>query len=446
MVTLSLLASVVAGAPYAAAQARSHDSHDKHGAIASGEPVSTPVGGATVRAGAWTLLGHGFGTLGATRQSGPRGADAEFTTSMASVAATRPVGRGLLTLRLMASGEPVLGRRGYPLLLQTGETADGQNPLRDRQHPHDLLVELAAGYRRTVEADLDGFGYLALIGAPAYGPVPFFHRASGADLPEAPIGHHLHDATHISHGVLTIGIKSRGKVTLEASLFNGREPDQDRWDIDEIRFDSYAFRARLDLGANWSVQGSAAGVAQPERLHPTINQTRLSASASYNRPLSRGNWQTTVAVGRNLSQRRELLLSEAQRIFSPTVLAHYLLITPPRPVPAESLYLVFPTKVHSGWLVESSVALGRSVISGRVERVAKDELFDPLDLRHSQIFSVSKVTVGFFRSVPLAGAVSLGIGAVGNLHLVPGTIESDYGKRPTSGLLYARVDLGRVVH
>jgi hypothetical protein len=364
---------------------------------------------------------------------------------MASLAASRPVGAGELTVRVMASGDPVMGRRGYPLLLQTGETADGLVPLRDRQHPHDFLAELALEYRRPVDRDLDGFGYLALVGAPAFGPVPYFHRGSSAELPEAPIGHHFHDATHISHGVVTIGVVSQRRLTIEGSLFNGREPDLDRWAPDPVRFDSYSLRVGVALGPNWSVQASAAQLAQPERLHPTINHVRLSMSASYNRPLTRGNWHTTLAFGRGLRQRREILLSEAERIFPPSVLAHYLLFSGPFPLPPDSLILVFPSRVQAGWLLESALAVGRSVVSGRIERVAKDELFDPLDLRHSQIFSVSKLTAGYLRRLPLGERVTAGIGVTGSVHIVPRSIRADYGGTPVSAQLFARLDAGRTI-
>jgi hypothetical protein len=306
-----------------------------------------------------------------------------------------------------------------------------------------VLAEVAASYRRSLDLDLDGFVYAALVGAPALGPIPFFHRTSGRDLPEAPIGHHVHDATHVSHGVVTLGLVSQGTVTIEGSLFNGREPDGDRWDVDAIRFDSYSFRVGVALGRDFAIQGSAAVLAQPERLHPTIDQSRLSLSGTYNRPLARGNWQTTLAVGRSLSKRKEIRLSEAQRIFPPSVLAHYLALTGELPAPADSLFLVFPSKTRSGLLLESALSLGRSVMTGRIERVAKDELFDPFDLRHSRIFTVSKLSAGYYRWFPLRGALSGGVGGTASVHFLPASIRVDYGGSPPSYHLFARIDVGR---
>ena len=106
----------------------------------------------------------------------------------------------------MFSLDPTMGKDGYPLLFQTGETADGTTPLIDRQHPHDFLMELAAVYSHTITATSSVFLYAGYPGEPALGPPTFMHRFSGMDNPEAPLGHHWLDATHITFGVLTGGV------------------------------------------------------------------------------------------------------------------------------------------------------------------------------------------------------------------------------------------------
>jgi hypothetical protein len=58
--------------------------------------------------------------------------------------ARREFSHGTLNLRAMLSPDPFMGKRGYPLLLAAGETADGTTHLVDRQHPHDLFMELSA--------------------------------------------------------------------------------------------------------------------------------------------------------------------------------------------------------------------------------------------------------------------------------------------------------------
>jgi hypothetical protein len=120
----------------------------------------------------------------------------------------------------MVSLEPLMGKEGYPLLLQTGETADGINPLIDRQHPHDLFMELATTYSVPLSDESSIFGYAGLPGEPALGPPAFMHRVSGIDILDAPITHHWMDSTHITFGVLTAGYIWKN-VKFETSGFRG---------------------------------------------------------------------------------------------------------------------------------------------------------------------------------------------------------------------------------
>src|SRR5262249_62129741 len=138
-------------------------------------------------------------------QGGPRGDDAVYGPTMGMLMAQRSLGSGTLGLRAMLSLDPAtVGHDGYPLLFQTGETADGQTPLIDRQHPHDLFMELAASYSHRLSERSSVFAYVGLPGEPALGPPTFMHRFSGEDNPEAPITHHWLDSTHITYGVVTL--------------------------------------------------------------------------------------------------------------------------------------------------------------------------------------------------------------------------------------------------
>lgn len=106
---------------------------------------------------AWTFMGHALLNLTYTGQNGPRGDDQTFVSGMIMGAARRDFADGsTLNLRLMASPDPFMGKSGYPLLLAAGETADGINPLIDRQHPHELIMEASAkaAQRREAEAIL----------------------------------------------------------------------------------------------------------------------------------------------------------------------------------------------------------------------------------------------------------------------------------------------------
>src|SRR5947207_2195132 len=167
----------------------------------------------------------------------PKSRRPKLTTSMAQ----RPIGEGTFGLRAMLSPDPFMGANGYPLLLATGETADGRTPLIDRQHPHDLFMELAASYSYNLSSNSSVFLYAGLPGEPALGPSAFMHRTSGMDIPEAPITHHWLDSTHITFGVLTAGVVM-DKWKIEASAFRGREPDQHRFDLEAPRLHSFAAR------------------------------------------------------------------------------------------------------------------------------------------------------------------------------------------------------------
>src|SRR5882762_11719222 len=97
--------------------------------------------------GPWMLMLHGAADIVFDNQGGPRGDRKVFGSNMLMGMAQRPIGPGTLGLRTMISLEPAtIGKEGYPLLLQTGETANGRTHLIDRQHPHDLFMEVAASY------------------------------------------------------------------------------------------------------------------------------------------------------------------------------------------------------------------------------------------------------------------------------------------------------------
>ena len=206
--------------------------------------------------GGWELMGHALLNGVYDSQSGPRGDTQWFVSGWLMGAARRDLDAGdVLNLRLMLSPEPLMGDRGYPLLLASGETADGKTPLLDRQHPHDLVMEMSASYAHDIGQSDSVFLYAGYPGEPALGPPAFPHRASAMDIPEAPITHHFLDSTHITFGVATLGYV-HDDWKLEVSRFTGREPDQQRFDFDAARFDSTSARLSWNPDANWSLQAS----------------------------------------------------------------------------------------------------------------------------------------------------------------------------------------------
>lgn len=369
------------------------------------QPDTSPMWAITGRIGDWSAMVHGFATLIRDDQGGPRGDEKTFSTSMLMAMGQRPLGGGTLTLRAMGSLDPLMGRRGYPLLLATGETADGRTELVDRQHPHDAFMELAAAYGLRLAPDLSGFLYLGLPGEPALGPATYMHRFSGLANPEAPIAHHWLDSTHVTFGVATGGLVYKG-LKLEGSVFTGREPDQNRWDIERPRMDSWSVRATANPTPNLSAQVSYGFLKSPEGLHPEENVRRTTASVTYNLPIGPNrNWQSTFAWGRN----------------DPSGGDH--------------------GHTTDAFLLDSAVQLDRLTVFGRVENVDKDELFgdehggDPLA---GQVLTVTKVSLGGYHSIPF-GKIALDLGGLASKYGLPRAIQPRYGSDPTSFMLFTRL-------
>src|SRR5882724_3474175 len=366
----------------------------------SWQPESSPHEGIMAMHGEWMTMIHGFINLIYDHQGGPRGDTKTFSSSMLMMMGQRPLGEGTLGLRGMVSADPLMGKDGYPLLLQTGETADGQTPLIDRQHPHDLFMELAASYSVPITTSSSAFIYAGLPGEPALGPPAFMHRFSGADNPEAPISHHWLDSTHITYGVVTLGYIA-GEFKLEGSAFRGREPDQNRYDIETGRLDSASVRLSYNPGRDWSLQVSRGHVESPEALEPDVNVNRTTASVMYNRSFGANTWQTMLAWGRNAASTGD---------------------------------------TTDSYLLESAVAFSKThTVFGRFERADKNELFPQGSLLAEETFGASKLSLGYIYDFLADGHFKFGIGGLVSKYSLPGELETFYGSDPTSYMLFARV-------
>lgn len=371
----------------------------------SWQPDAVPMDGIHFARGEWMGMLHGSAFFATEDTEGPRGGSDSYVASMFMAMAQRPLGSGTLGLRAMASLDPwTMGPGGYKLLLQTGETADGHDHLVDRQHPHDALMELAATWSRAVGKDASVFVYAGLPGEPALGPPAFMHRYAASADPEAPLGHHWLDATHITFGVVTGGF-TRGNAKFEASAFNGREPDQHRKDIEVRRLDSWSARASWNPNAHWALQASHGHLDSPEQLEPEVSVDRTTASATFHLALpdTRGQWQSTLAWGRNRKH---------------------------------------PGNATDAWLLESALGWNDAwMFYGRLERTGKDELFDHHSPLAGRTFEVSKLTLGALRDIARVGNVRLGIGAQFSQHWVPAELDDEYGDDPSGWLLFLRASL-----
>jgi hypothetical protein len=360
--------------------------------------------------GRWMLMVHGDAFLQYDHQRGPRGADQLGSINWGMLMAMRQVGGGTLHLHGMASAEPLtIGAGGYPLLLQSGETYRGE-PLHDRQHPHDLFMELSALYERAISRHLGLLLYAAPVGEPGIGPVAYMHRPSALNDPFAPLAHHWTDATHITYGVLTAGLFTR-YAKLEGTLFNGREPDEKRYDFDFHPLDSYGVRLSVTPSPHWAISASYASLEEPEALHPDENQRRLGGSILHTVPLGRqGEWASALVYGAN----QHIEGGEAG------------------------------SWQHS-LMAESNLQLDRAnSIFGRLEYVRKRgaelSLADPLRDRE---FDIGSVSLGYVRELARFGGATVGLGARGALSLIPDGLEPVYRTRTPAGLaVFLRVRPG----
>ena len=207
---------------------------------------------------------------------------------------TRRVGRGRLDLHGMLSLEPWTVRDlGSPQVFQTGESFRGA-PLVDYQHPHDFVMQATIRFESPLDGQWRFYVEGGPVGAPAIGPTPFMHRPSADVNPTVPLSHHNFDATHVTHGVVTGGV-TRGSITVEASAFHGREPDEDRVAIEFGPIDSYAGRVWFRRGA-WVAQLSAAQLTEPDRTEFSDHKL-FTASLSYNGTLGGRPLAVTGAFG-----------------------------------------------------------------------------------------------------------------------------------------------------
>jgi hypothetical protein len=378
---------------------------ERTGSGTSWLPDDSPMHADHIPDGKWELMLHGVAFTMYDKQGSRRGDEQFSSVNWGMLMATRKLGGDRLQLRGMLSAEPwTVGGRGYPLLLQTGETFQGQ-PLHDRQHPHDLLMEIAGLYEHAVTDRLAVSLYVAPVGEPALGPVAFPHRPSAMNDAMAPLGHHWQDATHITFGVLTAGVFTHS-LRLEGSIFNGREPDENRTNFDYAgrSLDSYAGRLTWNPSSHWSLSGSYAYLKSPEEARPTESQHRINAS---------------IMNGHTFGQHGELATT-----------------------------FVFGGNRHAGsnhmepsYLLESNLEFGGAhSVFGRAEYVqkgAEDLVLGPTGPTGE--FDIGSLVGGYVYEFDRAGNVRTGIGGRASINFIPTALEPYYGSRMPRGFaIYVR--------
>jgi len=363
------------------------------------QPDTTEHHGLMKMSGNWTFMAHGVVNLVYDHQSGSRGDDKAFVSGMLMGMARRAVGNGTLQFKAMVSPDPLMGAGGYPLLLASGETANGSDRLIDRQHPHDFFMELSASVSQNIGRKSSLFLYAGLPGEPAFGPPAFMHREAIMESVEAPISHHWLDSTHISFGVLTGGIVL-DRVKLELSRFNGREPDQHRWNIETGQLDSTAVRVSWNPARTLSLQGSWGHFVDPEQLEPGVHQKRWSSSALWANEIAPG-WKLagTLAWGRKTAHGHS----------------------------------------DDAVVLEAALKHARWTVFGRGEMTENRELTDVED---GPSYRVGKVSLGAVRDFRIAEHLSLGAGGLFSLNFVSDGLAPLYGgHNPTGAMGFVRLKI-----
>ena len=375
------------------------------GSGTSWEPASTPSHEWMLMRGGWTVMAHGVIFADYNQQGGPRGAGKAESVNWGMLMEQHKLGSGTIRFREMFSAESLTSPHpGFPELFQTGETYHGQ-ALVDHQHPHNVFSEVSVLYTLPLTEKISWEFYGGPAAEPALGPVTYIHRASASELPLAPLSHHLQDSTHTSFGVITTGF-AIDRIRVEASAFNGREPNEERWSIQPAALDSWSGRVSVAPSGNWTAQYSIGRLEHPEALEPG-SQWRQTASVEYNRRIAKGNWATSLVWGR------------VHKIATGTNL--------------------------NGYLLESTLNFRtRNYAFTRLELVDKDELF-PSAPAHPA-YRIGAYTFGGERDLVQNRAWQFGLGADLTFYSKPAALESTYGSHPVSFQVFLRMRPGLSKH
>jgi hypothetical protein len=354
-------------------------------------------------ASAWTLGLDGVVFLTFDKQGSLRGETQFISQNWFMGMAAHQLGPGHLMLTGMLSAEPFsVGPAGYAEIFQEGEAFHGLQ-VTDHQHPHNLFMQLAASWRVPLGEGVSFTLAGGPVGEAALGPVAFMHRPSSSEDPIAPLSHHIFDSTHISNGVVLVGL-DRGPFSIEGSVFRGREPDEHRYNIELGALDSWSVRGWFRPGSEWTMQVSYGFLRQPEQLEPG-NQRRTNGSVSWLRERESGFTAVTAALGRtarDYSTVHALLVEATEQWRGTSVYGRLEAMT------VETEILLFPERVH---------------------HPHPGELVDP----------VREETVGAVRDIADVRGFKVGIGGDVVFYGVPEILQFVYGPSPRSFHLFVRL-------
>jgi len=362
--------------------------------------------------GGWQLSWMGQAFVVDTQQSHvntpagdiQRGGDKVYSTNWGMLGAQHALAGGMVMLRSMLSLEPVtITNRQYPELFQFGETAYGQ-PIVDGQHPHNLFMEIGTQYAHAVGKTVFNV-YYAPVGDPALGPTAYPHRASAAELPQATLGHHYEDSTHIADNVVTAEAAWH-RVHIEAGGFYGREPGEDRWNFGFGPMDSWTGRLTWLPARNWQAQVSSGRLHHPE-ADSAGDEERTTASVEY----ASGERAGSIIWGRDYK-----------------TAGHYAV---------------------NAITAEGALPIAKkNFLTGRYEWSQRDELFaaqPAVEITLPRYFDIAAYTVGYTRGVGRWHDADFGVGANATAYGMGqddrNALANIYGNHPWGVSMYLRVRL-----
>jgi hypothetical protein len=213
----------------------------------------------------------------------------------------------------------------------------------------------------------------------------------------------MQDYSHVTFGVITVGYFYK-RVKIDTSLFNGREPDEKRYDIDEPRFDSGSIRLSMNPSNNTCLQFSHGYIKEPEVLEPG------GEHSPYNR-----------------ISYLELSCFLRQHAFNGAGLGNEQ--TGPRQ--------------GTKFLAEADYQFGENALFTRMEFIKKSgEELGLEEEKSRDLFSISAFTLGIARTIFSSHNVSISIGALCTVSPVERDLGRIYGGVPFSIEGYLRFSPG----
>jgi hypothetical protein len=195
------------------------------------------------------------------------------------------------------------------------------------------------------------------------------------------------------------------------------EPDDNRWNFDPIKLDSYSGRLTVNPNTHWSLSGGYGYLKRPEQLNPDESMHRVTTSALHGARLGTdGQWASTFIWGANKHSTQpgwsHSLLAESEAIFDRrnTMFGRGEWVQKS----AEDLVVASPVITGGGVILPGFPA--------------------------SRSFNVGALQLGYIRELARTHWATIGLGAAGTLNFVPASLEPYYGSRnPTGTFIFLRL-------